>query len=177
MSVVDRRLVKLANSLKTKFIAKAGRVPEVDKAPGHRRWVISKSDGLRMGYLISVGWVLSMATAAQTQGISNARDGNGKPSRPRCSYANLSGDGNGEQFRERSDAASEPDDRSPIAGIQVRSARRLRRMPTSQFDIAFLTDTAAGQSAGRNAEISRFSDQLCAAIAKCEPPLPEEKNE
>jgi hypothetical protein len=177
MSVVDRRLVKLANSLKTKFIAKAGRVPGVDKAQGHRRWVISKADGLRMGYLISVGWVLSMATAAQTQGISNARDGNGNfldrgaatRTYPTTAMAN--------SFATRSDAASEPDDRSPIAGIQVRSARTLRRIPTSQFDIAFLTDTAAAQSAGRNAEISRFSDQLCAAIAKCEPPLPEEKNE
>jgi hypothetical protein len=69
-----------------------------------------------------------MATAAQTQGISNARDGNGKPSQPRCSYANLSGDGNGEQFRDA-----------------IRRGFRARRP--------------------------------VADIAKCEPPLPEEKNE
>lgn len=67
--------------------------------------------------------------------------------------------------------------RRPVAitRIQVRSARTLRRIPSFPFELAFLTRTSARQS-GRKRWILPICRPTCAAVAKCEPPLPEKKD-
>jgi hypothetical protein len=105
MSVADRRLVKLANSL-TRL-----------------QWrTVSRRDPLRRS-------TLPLHAPRHRDPAAAIRRG----------------------FRSRRPVA--------ITRIQVRSARTLRRIPTSLFELAFLTDTSAGQSGRKNAEISRFADQ------------------